>query len=94
MWQQQGSVRLARGVPGQCRTPFEVQTHRHLFCLFFLLLAMEQNLGKSFGWAVPASGSIGAAGGQMGSLQGWRRGAVAKGTPRVGIHQLPPSQGH
>lgn len=30
----------------------------------------------------------------MGSLQGWRHQSVAKGTPRVGIHQLPLFRGH
>lgn len=30
----------------------------------------------------------------MGSLQGWRHQSVAKGTPRVGIHQLPLFWGH
>ncbi|NXY37093.1 DNM3B methyltransferase, partial [Pomatorhinus ruficollis] len=71
-----------------------LQTHRHLFCLFLLPLARKQNLGKSCGWAVPASVSTGAGGGQMGSLQGWRHQSVAKSTPRVGIYQLPLSRGH
>lgn len=35
-----------------------LQPHRHLCCLFCLLLARDQSLGKGWGWAVPASGSI------------------------------------
>lgn len=67
--------------------------------LCFLLLAREQSLGESWGWAVPAPSWIGAGGGQTGSLQGGEaqergRGHTQHGNPAAAAVPGTPSPAH